>query len=67
MREASRIREDEADREAQTGHETMMQSEIVGVIVPNYTDPVYFSKKSVPIDFSVDCIEYESQEDQGQA
>ena len=51
MIDASRIREDEADSEAQSGHETMMQSERVGVIVPNYTDRVYFSKNLCPFIF----------------
>ena len=56
-RDASRIKQEQSASEDQSGHETLIQYEVVGVIAPNDTDCIDLSKKSSSIYLSIYFIE----------
>ena len=65
-RRVSRIRTGEEDaRKAQSDNEITRQAEGGGVIASNDQDLNDISENKSRVDFSMDCMENKSQEDQG--
>ena len=59
--------EDQAYRKAHSGHESLIQAEVGGVIATNDPELIDLYKNAVSTDMSVNCIEDVSQKYQGKA